>query len=52
MKKQMKHASELGVEFVAMRGEQERADNAWTLRDMKTGDQHTCSEDELLKRVI
>ena len=52
MKKQMKHASELGVEFVAMRGEQERAENVWTLREMKTGDQSAFSEDELLKRVV
>jgi histidyl-tRNA synthetase len=52
MKKQLKHASDLGVQFVAMRGEQERSADVWTLRDMSTGDQVACTVDELLNRVI
>ena len=39
LKKQMKYASDLGVQFVLMAGEEERANGTWTVRNMKTGDQ-------------
>ncbi len=39
LKKQLKHAAELGVSFVMLAGEDERAQNAWTVRNMETGEQ-------------
>tara|TARA_B110000503_G_scaffold43315_1_gene70850 strand:- start:5591 stop:6973 length:1383 start_codon:yes stop_codon:yes gene_type:complete len=52
MKKQLKHAADLGVQFVAMRGDQERAADVWTLRNMTTGDQLACGVDELVSHVV
>ena len=52
MKKQLKHASDLNVQFVAMRGEQERTAGHWTLRNMRTGDQVSCGLEELLEKVV
>ncbi len=52
MKKQLKHASDLNVQFVAMRGEQERTAGHWTLRNMRTGDQISCGLEELLEKVV
>ena len=39
LKKQLKHAAELGVAYVMMAGEDERAQHAWTVRNMDSGDQ-------------
>lgn len=43
LKKQLKHAAELGVSFVMLAGEDERAQNAWTVRNMETGEQTVAS---------
>ena len=43
LKKQLKHAAELGVSFVLLAGEDERAQNAWTVRNMETGEQTVAS---------
>ena len=51
LKKQLKHAADIGVQFVAMRGEKERNSNVWTLRNMTTGDQAEYSTEELLKEM-
>ena len=51
LKKQMKHASDLGVAFVAMRGESERELGGWTLRNMESGEQSTVSAEQLVQRL-
>ena len=51
LKKQLKHAADIGVQFVAMRGEKERVSNVWTLRNMTTGDQAEYTTEELLKEM-
>lgn len=51
LKKQLKYAADIGVQFVAMRGEKERASNVWTMRNMTTGDQAEYSTEELLKEM-
>lgn len=51
LKKQMKHASDLGVAFVAMRGESERESGGWTLRNMESGEQSTVSAEQLVQRL-
>ena len=51
LKKQLKHAADIGVQFVAMRGEKERTSNVWTLRNMTTGDQVEYSTEELIKEM-
>ena len=39
LKKQLKHASELNVQFVFMAGADERSKGVWTVRNMQTGEQ-------------
>ncbi len=51
LKKQLKYAADIGVQFVAMRGEKERVSNVWTLRNMTTGDQAEYTIEELLKQM-
>ena len=47
LKKQMKHASDLGVQFVLMAGDEERTKGSWTVRNMQTGDQVDVKAKEL-----
>ena len=42
LKKQLKHASELNVQFVFMAGVDERSKGVWTVRNMQTGEQTEC----------
>jgi histidyl-tRNA synthetase len=42
LKKQLKHASELNVQFVFMAGADERSKGVWTVRNMETGEQTEC----------
>ena len=42
LKKQLKHASELNVQFVFMAGADERSKGVWTVRNMQTGEQTAC----------
>ena len=42
LKKQLKHASELNVQFVFMSGADERSKGVWTVRNMQTGEQTEC----------
>ena len=42
LKKQLKHASELNVQFVFMAGADERSKGTWTVRNMQTGEQTEC----------
>jgi histidyl-tRNA synthetase len=39
LKKQLKHASELNVQYVFMAGADERSNGVWTVRNMQTGEQ-------------
>lgn len=39
LKKQLKHASELNVQYVFMAGADERSKGVWTVRNMQTGEQ-------------
>ena len=43
LKKQMKYAADLQVNFVLMAGEEERLQNNWTVRQMATGEQQQLS---------
>ena len=42
LKKQLKHASELNVQYVFMAGADERSKGVWTVRNMQTGEQTEC----------
>jgi histidyl-tRNA synthetase len=43
LKKQMKYAADLKVDFVLMAGEEERSNDLWTVRQMETGNQQQLS---------
>ena len=51
LKKQLKHASELDVEFVMMAGADERSKGVWTVRNMQTGEQTEWPLDEAVSFV-
>ncbi|MGB1123308.1 MAG: His/Gly/Thr/Pro-type tRNA ligase C-terminal domain-containing protein, partial [Flavobacteriales bacterium] len=51
LKKQLKHASELNVQFVFMAGADERSKGVWTVRNMQTGEQTECSLKEAVAFV-
>lgn len=51
LKKQLKHASELNVEFVMMAGADERSKGVWTVRNMQTGEQTEWPLDEAVSFV-
>ena len=46
--KQFKYASSLGVPFVAVIGEEERASGQVGLKDMRTGEQHAVSREDVI----
>lgn len=51
LKKQLKHASELNVQFVFMSGADERSKGVWTVRNMQTGEQTECTLKEAVAFV-
>ena len=51
LKKQLKHASELNVQFVFMAGADERSKGVWTVRNMQTGEQTECPVAEAVALV-
>ncbi|MBV42973.1 MAG: histidine--tRNA ligase [Crocinitomicaceae bacterium] len=51
LKKQMKYAADLGVNFVVMAGEEERLQKEWTVRHMETGQQQQLSEAAVLDLI-
>ena len=51
LKKQLKHASELNVQYVFMAGADERSKGVWTVRNMQTGEQTECSLAEAVALV-
>ena len=46
MKKQMNYADQLRIPYVAFIGADEMANNTITIKDMKTGEQKSCSFEE------
>jgi histidyl-tRNA synthetase len=51
LKKQMKYAADLDVNFVLMAGEEERFKNQWTVRQMETGEQQQLSQAAVLDLI-
>lgn len=51
MKKQMKYANDKGARFVAMIGDDERANNQITLKNMETGEQKALTLSEMISVV-
>jgi histidyl-tRNA synthetase len=51
MKKQMAYANAKGIQFVALAGENEIAQNVVTLKNMETGEQQSVTADQLLEMV-
>ncbi|MEA2042742.1 MAG: histidine--tRNA ligase [Bacteroidota bacterium] len=51
MKKQMKYADNNNIPFVVMAGENEMKSRKYTLKNMKTGDQHLINTEELINLV-
>jgi histidyl-tRNA synthetase len=49
LKKQMNYANKREIPFVVLVGEQELKDNNCTLKNMKTGEQFKCNNDELIR---
>ena len=52
MKKQMTHANRRAIPFVILAGDQEVADNTYTLKDMVAGTQNTVTLEELTKKLV
>ncbi len=48
MKKQMNYADQLSIPYVAFIGADEMANNTITIKDMKTGEQKSCTFEELI----
>ena len=51
MKKQMGYANAKAIPFVALAGDNEMAENKFTLKNMETGDQSLVSADELVEML-
>ncbi len=51
MKKQMNYANTRNISFVALVGESEMAAGTITLKNMTTGEQSTCTLDEVIARI-
>jgi histidyl-tRNA synthetase len=52
LKSQMKRADKLGARYVAIMGEDERARQQWTVRDMKESTQETLGLDRVAETLI
>lgn len=48
-KSKFKYADKLGIPYVVVIGEDERANNVYTVKDMKSGEQKTLSIEELIE---
>jgi histidyl-tRNA synthetase len=48
VKKQLNYANKRNVEYIAMLGQDEIANNLISLKNMKTGDQHKVNFEDLL----
>jgi histidyl-tRNA synthetase len=51
LKSQMKKADKLGARFVALRGEDERAKDVWTIRDMSGSSQEQVKAGEVVRHL-
>ncbi len=51
MKKQMSHANKRDISFVVLAGAEEIQNNKFTLKDMKLGEQHSVSMEELIEKL-
>ena len=51
LKKQMKYADDKSIPFVAIMGEEERANNIITLKNMESGEQWALSSEELIEKL-
>ena len=51
MKKQMGYANAKAIPFVALAGDNEMAENKFTLKNMETGEQSLVSADELVEML-
>ena len=51
MKKQMNYANTRNIPFVALVGESEMAAGTIALKNMTTGEQSTCTLDEVIARI-
>ena len=51
LKKQMNYANRREIPFVVLAGEEEMANNRYTLKNMSTGTQTSCNFDELLRLI-
>lgn len=51
MKKQMTYANKREIPYVVLVGSQEMESNSYTLKTMKTGEQESCSLEELLQKL-
>ena len=51
MKKQMNYANKRDIPFVVLVGEEEMKGNSYTLKNMKSGEQVTCSLSDLIKAI-
>ena len=51
MKKQMSYANAKAIPFVVLAGDNEIAENKWTLKNMTTGEQHLVTTEELISIV-
>lgn len=52
LKKQLKHAGELGVKWVFMAGEDERSQSSWTVRNMEDGEQKLMPLKDAVEHVV
>lgn len=51
MKKQMNYADKREIPFVVLAGEEEMKGGKFTLKNMETGEQATCNQEELLRQI-
>ncbi|MBD0833245.1 histidine--tRNA ligase [Aestuariibaculum sediminum] len=51
MKKQMNHANKRAIPYVVLVGESEMTSNTFTLKTMKTGEQHTLTLEDLIAHI-
>lgn len=52
LKKQMKYAADLQVAYVLIAGEDERANGAWTVRHMETGNQQQLPTADAIRHIL
>ncbi|OPZ95487.1 MAG: Histidine--tRNA ligase [Bacteroidetes bacterium ADurb.Bin408] len=52
MKKQMAYADKLNIPYVVIAGTEEMKNNSFTLKNMKTGQQNACAQDDIIRAVL